>query len=124
MYQINIFKNSRFGDLVYIIKENAPWFLVKNITEVLNYNQPSDIIKRLDERDIDKIDLSSITNIAHCDSIIGGHFHRKTSEPLMIINELGLYDAILYSGKPNAKEFRRWVVNEVLPQIRKKGQDW
>lgn len=38
-----------------------------------------------------------------------------------IINESGLYSLILSSKLPNAKKFKRWVTNEVLPSIRKHG---
>lgn len=37
------------------------------------------------------------------------------------VNEDGLYDAILDSRKPEAKQFRKWVTSEVLPSIRKHG---
>lgn len=39
-----------------------------------------------------------------------------------IINEANLYSVIFKSNKPNAKEFRRWVYEEVLPSIRKTGK--
>ena len=37
------------------------------------------------------------------------------------VNEDGLYDVILDSRKPSARDFRKWVTSEVLPQIRKTG---
>lgn len=40
---------------------------------------------------------------------------------MRIINEPGLYNLILRSTKPEAKEFKRWVTHEVLPEIRKTG---
>ena len=37
------------------------------------------------------------------------------------VNEDGLYDVNLDSRKPSARDFRKWVTSEVLPQIRKMG---
>ena len=39
-----------------------------------------------------------------------------------IVNEPGLYNVILRSDKPEAKEFKRWVTHEILPSIRRTGQ--
>src|SRR5699024_11444148 len=61
--------------------------------------------KRLDQADVSTTDVSDGTQ------------NRKTS----IINESGLYDVSLDSRKPQAKRFRRWVIAEVLPMIRKTG---
>ena len=43
------------------------------------------------------------------------------SQQTTIINESGLYNVILRSDKPKAKEFKRWVTHEVLPAIHKHG---
>ncbi|WP_161944771.1 Bro-N domain-containing protein, partial [Streptococcus suis] len=42
-------------------------------------------------------------------------------QDMIIINESGLYSLILSSKLPQAKEFKRWVTSEVLPQIRQQG---
>jgi prophage antirepressor-like protein len=39
-----------------------------------------------------------------------------------MVNESGLYHLILTSTKPEAKTFRKWVTNTVLPSIRKAGK--
>jgi hypothetical protein len=39
----------------------------------------------------------------------------------IFVNESGLYDLILNSRKPEAKEFKHWVTSTVLPAIRKDG---
>ena len=44
------------------------------------------------------------------------------SQDTFIINEPGLYSLILRSRKPEAKEFKRWITHDVLPQIRTTGQ--
>lgn len=38
-----------------------------------------------------------------------------------IVNEYGLYNLILGSRKPEAKNFKRWITHEVIPAIRKTG---
>ena len=38
------------------------------------------------------------------------------------ISEPQLYFVLMRSDKPKAKPFRQWVINEVLPQIRKQGE--
>ena len=43
------------------------------------------------------------------------------TQKMTIINESGLYALILSSKLPQAKIFKRWVTNVVLPQIRKTG---
>lgn len=40
---------------------------------------------------------------------------------VILINESGFYSLILRSEMPKAKQFKRWVTAEVLPQIRKTG---
>jgi anti-repressor protein len=65
------------------------------------------IKKRLDQAYIHTMDVWSESN---------GRNYSNT-----VINEAGLYDVILDSRKPQAKRFRRWVVNDILPMIRKTG---
>ena len=43
------------------------------------------------------------------------------TQQLTVINEVGLYEVIIRSDKPDATQFRRWVTSEVLPSIRKHG---
>ena len=40
---------------------------------------------------------------------------------MWLVNESGLYNLIFQSRKPEAKKFRKWVTNEVLPSIRRTG---
>ena len=41
--------------------------------------------------------------------------------PTLVVNEYGLYDLILRSRKPEARKFKRWILEEVLPTLRKTG---
>ena len=40
---------------------------------------------------------------------------------MLVISEPGLYSLILRSRKPEAKAFKRWIIHEVVPSIRKRG---
>lgn len=90
-----------------IIKDNEPWFVAKDVCDVLEYGNSSDVIKRLDEDDLDSTEV--------IDSV-----GRK--QITNIVSEFGLYDLILRSRKEEAKQFKRWITHEVLPSIRKTGQ--
>lgn len=83
-------------------KNNDVWFIAKDICDILNIKNTTQAINRLDEdeRAMFNIGRQGITNI---------------------VNESGLYNLIIRSDKPNAKEFKRWVTHEVLPSIRKTG---
>ena len=42
-------------------------------------------------------------------------------QEMSIISEPGLYSLIFRSRKPEAKAFKRWIIHEVVPSIRKRG---
>jgi anti-repressor protein len=85
-----------------VLLNNEPWFVAKDVCEVLEIKNPTDALKRLedDERSRFNLGRQGETNI---------------------VNEAGLYSLILGSKKPEAKQFKRWVIHEVLPTIRKHG---
>ncbi len=83
-------------------KDGEPWWVLKDVCEVLGLKNPTMIADRLDEDERAKFDLGR---------------QGETN----IINESGLYNVILRSDKPEAKPFRKWVTSEVLPAIRKYG---
>ncbi len=64
----------------------------------------------IDDEDIKKIKTAEITGLT-----------KYGNNDISIINESGLYSAILGSKKPEAKQFKRWITSEVLPSIRKTG---
>lgn len=106
MNELQIFRNEEFGQVRIITKDNEPWFIGKDVAEVLGYSNPRKaIIDHVDEDD---------KGVTKCDTLGG-------SQNLTTINESGLYSLILSSKLPSAKKFKRWVTSEVLPQIRKTG---
>ena len=89
-----------------ILIDNQPWFVGKDVAEVLGYSNASKALAdHVDEED--KLNNESLLSIGQR----GG----------WIINESGLYSLILSSKLPTAKQFKRWVTSEVLPAIRKTG---
>lgn len=106
MNELEIFKNSEFGEIRSLNIEGQPYFVGKDITEVLGYsNSRKALIDHVDSED---------KGVTKCDTLGG-------MQDLTIINESGLYSLILSSKMPTAKKFKRWVTNEVLPTIRKHG---
>ena len=83
------------------------WFAGIDICNILGYAKASTTIEKLDD---DEKKLEYLTDTS-------GQ-RRKTWS----INEFGLYSLILSSSKPEAKAFKRWVIHEVLPAIRKAGK--
>ena len=82
-----------------------PWFVLKDVCEVLGIGNSRMVADRLDEdeKGVSQIDtLGGLQNVS-------------------IISESGLYNVILRSDKPEAKPFRKWVTGTVLPSIRRHG---
>ena len=83
-----------------------PWFVAKDVCDVLGYTNASKAISdHVDSED--KLNNESLSSLGQR----GG----------WLVNESGLYSLVLSSKLPTAKEFKRWVTHEVLPQIRKTG---
>jgi prophage antirepressor-like protein len=94
------------NELRTVIICEEPWFVAKDVCEVLELTDVSKAVNRLDE------DEKGTTIIP----TLGGN------QNLLTVNESGLYSLILTSRKPEAKQFKRWITHEVLPSIRKTGQ--
>lgn len=100
---IEVFENPIFGQIRIVMVDNEPWFVAKDISDKLGYAQTSNMMKRIDDED----SKSSILDGMNMKSLL--------------INESGLYSAIIGSKLPSAKQFKHWVTSEVLPSIRKHG---
>lgn len=98
--------NFRGQDVRTVIINNEPYFVGKDVADILGYTNPRQALKNhVDEDD---------KGVSKCDTPGG-------KQDLVIINESGLYSLILSSKLPQAKEIKRWVTSEVLPTIRKHG---
>lgn len=108
MSELQIFKNAEFGSVRTLTINDEPYFVARDVAEILGYSNPRKaIIDHVDEED--KTDGVTIR-----DSI-------GREQTPVLINESGLYSLILSSKLPNAKKFKRWVTSEVLPAIRRHG---
>ena len=105
MSNIQIFKYQT-NEVRTVEMDGEPWFVLKDVCEVLGLTTPARVAERLDE---DEVSLTHLT-----DSM-------GRQQSTTIINESGLYHVILRSDKPEAKPFRKWVTSEVLPSIRRTG---
>lgn len=105
---LQVFKNEEFGRIRVVTLEGEPWFVGKDITDILGYiNSRKALADHVDPED--KTDGVTIRDT------IG-----RTQKPVCI-NESGFYSLILSSKMQKAKKFKRWVTSEVLPSIRKTG---
>lgn len=113
MNQLEIFKNREFGEIRTVVIDGEPWFVGKDIAEVLGYsNSRKAILDHVDDED--KMDGVTIRDAIGRD------------QAAVVINESGVYALIFGSKLASAKRFKHWVTSEVLPQIRKNGsyQKW
>ena len=106
MNNITTFNNPAFGSVRAVSVNDEPYFVGKDVAEILGYERPTDAVRKRvdpDDRGVAKMETPS------------------GAQEMTIINESGLYSLILSSKLPKAKEFKRWVTAEVLPAIRKTG---
>lgn len=89
-------------DLRTVLLNDEPWFVAKDVCEILELTNPTMALQRLEEDERAKFNLGR-------------------QGDANIINESGLYELIFASRKPEAKMFKKWVKQDVLPSIRKTG---
>ena len=89
-----------------IAKDGSIWFVAKDVCNVLDLNNVSHAVSRLEEEDKKAIVLND---------------GNRGNPNMVIISEAGFYQLVMVSRKKEAITFRRWVLREVLPEIRKKG---
>lgn len=106
MNEIKVFDNPEFGEIRTTTIDDEPWFVGKDVAEILGYSDTFGAIKK----HVDGEDKQNCQN----DSF-------ESPRGMTVINESGLYSLILSSKLPTAKKFKRWVTSEVLPAIRKNG---
>ena len=106
MKELSIFQHPDFGTVRNVVIKGEPWFMGKDICQVLGIANHKDALGRLDEDE-------------RCGVGITDPLGRQ--QEATFINESGLYSLIMQSRKPEAKSFKKWVTSEVLPSIRKYG---
>ncbi|MFF3029120.1 BRO family protein [Microbacterium sp. NPDC057944] len=85
--------------------DGEPWFVLADICAVLDIANPRNVAARLDEDEKGVRPLDTPGGV----------------QSVTIVNESGMYQVVLRSDKPEAKQFRWWVTHEVLPSIRRTG---
>ncbi len=105
--ELQIFNSPELGNIRAIEVDGEPWFVGKDVAEILGYVKPRNAI------------ATHVDDDKALAPIQGGCSTGK--QDTVIINESGLYSLILSSKLPSAKKFKRWVTSEILPAIRKTG---
>ena len=112
MNELQVFNNDEFGSIRTVTIKNEPWFVGKDVANVLGYERDTKAVT-------DHVDEDDRKNInGKTQSYLGLELGQRGG---WLINESGLYSLILSSKLPNAKKFKHWVTSEVLPSIRKTG---
>lgn len=101
MNDLKVF-NFNNSEVRVIEKDGQPWWVAKDVCEVLGLTNPTMALQELEEDERAKHSLG------------------RQGEG-NVINEAGLYSLILRSRKPEAKQFKRWIMQDVLPTIRRTG---
>lgn len=104
MNNLQVF-NYNGNEVRTIQKDGEPWWVLKDVCNVLDLSDTNKTAERLDVDELTRIKF-----------VTGGQ-----NREMLCINESGLYNVILRSDKPEAKPFRKWVTSEILPSIRKHG---
>lgn len=104
--ELTIFENEEFGRIRSVMVNNEPYFVAKDIAEILGYTDTNQAIRKHVDDD---------------DKLTRNFDGSGQNRSMIVINESGIYALIFGSKLPNAKRFKHWVTSEVLPSIRKHG---
>lgn len=106
MNDLQHFTSAQFGDIRALSIDGEPWFVGKDVAQVLGYSNTKDALSRhVDPEDKGGSQITTPSGI----------------QTMTVINESGLYSLVLSSKLPSAKAFKRWVTHDVIPTIRKTG---
>lgn len=100
--ELQIFEKEDFGSIRTIMVEDEPWFVASDICKALEIQNVTQAVQKLDDDERSMLNIGRQGN-ANC------------------VNEYGLYNLVLSSRKKEAKDFKRWITHEVIPQIRQTG---
>jgi prophage antirepressor-like protein len=107
---IQIFNNPNFGEVRVAEMNGEPIFCLPDLCKALDLTNPSSVKSRLDETDVQLIDLHALNYTEGIGNSMAN-----------FVNESGFYDVLLQSSSQKVKPFRKWVTSEVLPSIRRHG---
>lgn len=103
---IQLIQHPEFGAVKTQVIKGEPWFVAKDVCEVLGITDTSQAVEKIEEDD----------------KLIRTLYASGQNRDLWTVNESGLYNLVFQSRKPAARKFKRWVTSEVLPSLRKYGK--
>lgn len=104
MNELQIF-NYNDTPLRTVEKDGELWWVLKDVCEVIGITKHTNVAARLEDDEKGACLMGTPSG----------------QQNMIIINEPGLYNVILRSDKPEARDFKRWVTHEVLPSVRRTG---
>lgn len=110
----NYIRYGKKSIIVIIDVDDNIWFRANDVAEALEYKSAKPALRR----HVEMQDIISLRDIESEQKIKLKGMHSQT----VFINEGGLYDLMIGSQLPKAKEFKRWITHEILPSIRKYGK--
>ena len=104
MNDLQIFNNEKFGEIRTITKDDKTYFAGSDVAKALGYAIPHKAVQ------------------THCKGVLKWNIPTSSgNQDVLFITEGDIYRLIMKSKLPSAEEFERWVMDEVLPSIRKTG---
>ena len=104
MNDLQIFNNEEFGEVRMTEIDGKPYFVATDVATTLGYTNPRKAVND------------------HCKGVTKRDTPTSSGvQSMSYINEGDLYRLIMKSKLPSAEKFERWVMDEVLPSIRKTG---
>jgi prophage antirepressor-like protein len=100
------------NDIRVIEIDGEPWFVAKDVCDVLALNNPSQAVKA---------NCKECNHVSILKSNLISNEVSFANRGMSCVNEAGLYELIFASRKPEARAFQKWVTSVVLPAIRKDG---
>ncbi len=100
--EMMVFEKEEFGKVRIVMQDEQPWFVASDVASALGYEKPNNAVN------------------SHCKKV-NKISYPETGQPLNIIPESDLYRLIMRSQLESSEKFQDWVVEEVLPSIRKTG---
>ncbi len=117
---VTLFQKDNLGSVrVMTDEQGRPWFVGKDVGEALGLGSGiKTAYTKLEESEKAHVYPAFLVDDSNNHQTTGRGGNRK---PIILVSESGMYDMILSSRKPEAREFQRWITREVLPSIRENG---
>lgn len=104
MEELQIFNNEEFGEIRTVTKNNKTYFAGSDVASALGYAIPHKAVQ------------------THCKGVLKWNIPTKSgNQDVLFIPEGDVYRLIMRSKLPAAEKFESWVMDEVIPSIRKNG---